>query len=97
MKSFITKLPDRDAEKFIEACKKQGKSYYEVLRELIYKWMKEQGVQTENAPISVKLSSIEERITVLEKDVAELKKQVEQIANAIEKLNKSGLYGFMKR
>ena len=97
MKSFITKLPDRDAEKFIEACKKQGKSYYEVLRELIYKWMKEQGVQTENIPIYIRLSSIEERITVLEKDVAELKKQVKQLTSVLEKMNKSGLYGFMKR
>jgi len=38
-----TKLRDNEAEAFFEACRRFGKSQYEVLRELILRWLREQG------------------------------------------------------
>ena len=97
MRAFLTKLPNKDAEKFLEACKRVGKTYYEVLRELIYKWLEEQGVEVEKAPIDVRLSSVEKKIKKLEEEQQKIKEQLEQVVKQLEKLNKSGLYGFMKR
>ena len=95
MRAFITKLPDKDAEKFIEACRRVGKSYYEVLRELIYRWLEEQGVDVDDAPMDVRLSSIEQRLRRLEEEQQRLKEQLEQVMKELEKLSKSGLWGFM--
>ena len=97
MRAFLTKLPNKDAEKFLEACKRAGKTYYEVLRELIYKWLEEQGVEVEKAPIDVRLSSVEQKVKKLEEEQQRLKKQLEQVMEQLEQLTKSGLYGFMNK
>ena len=95
MRTFLTKLPDKDAERFLEACRRVGKSYYEVLRELIYRWLEEQGVEVKNAPVDVRLSSIEQRLRRLEEEQHKLKEQLEQLMQELGKLGKSGLWGFM--
>jgi len=95
LKTFLTKLPEKDAEKFVDACNRLGKSYYEVLRELIYRWLEEQGVEVEKAPVDVRLSSIEQKLKKLEEEQQKLKEQVEQLMQELEKLSKSGLWGFM--
>ena len=39
MRGFYVKLPDPDAERFAEQCRREGKSCYQVLRELIYAYL----------------------------------------------------------
>lgn len=107
MRAFITKLPDKDAEKFIEACRRVGKSYYEVLRELIYRWLEEQGVDVDDAPMDVRLSSIEQKLKKLELEHQRTREELEEIAREyqqlkkqleeLEKVNKQGLGAWVRR
>jgi len=95
LRVFLTKLPDKDAEKFEEACRRIGKSCYEVLRELIYRWLSEHGVEVENVPIELRLSEIERKLREIKKEQQKLKEQLEQVMRELEKLGKSGLLSFM--
>ena len=95
MRVFLTKLPDKDAEKFEEACRRIGKSCYEVLRELIYRWLSEHGVEVENAPIELRLSEIERKLREIKEEQKMLREQVNYLKQEIERLSKAGLLGFM--
>jgi len=98
MHTLQTKVPDRIAVLFEEVCKEKGKTSYQCLKELVYRFLIDQGCQVyEDAPVETRMEVLKQRVDKLEKEVNELKKQVEQLASMLEKLNKSGLYGFMNK
>ena len=89
MHTLQTKVPDRIGVLFEEVCKEKGKTPYQCLKELVYKFLIEQGHQVyEDAPI-------EARIEILKQRVDRLEEQVEQLMQELEKLSKSGLRGFI--
>lgn len=100
MRVFLTKLPDKDAERFIEACKKVGKSYYQVLRELIYRWLSEQGYEANDNSYETKIVALETRVKELESTIKSfndrLEKVEKQLQQLLERINRGSLYGFVK-
>ena len=98
MHTLQTKVPDRIGVIFEEVCKEKGKTPYQCLKELVYRFLIDQGYQVyEDAPVETRIEVLKQRVDKLEKEVNELKKQLGQITSVIEKMNKSGLYGFMNK
>jgi len=91
MRSVATKLSDREYEKFVDTCKRIGKSPYVVLRELVLRWLQEQGVDIGDPS--------QKEVAELRRVVEELKKEVSTIKRELEALRerKATIEGFAKK
>jgi hypothetical protein len=78
VKPVSTKLGDREYEKFVNTCRRIGKSPYAVLRELVLRWLQEQGVDT-GRETQREIESIRKEIEELRKEVSALKKELEAL------------------
>ncbi len=96
MHTLQTKVPDRIGVLFEEVCKEKGKTPYQCLRELVFKFLIEQGHQVyEDAPIEARIEVLKQRVNRLEEEQQKLKEQLEQLVQELEK--KAGLWGFTNK
>jgi hypothetical protein len=91
MRLVSTKLRGHEYEKFVDTCKRIGKSPYAVLRELILKWLQEQGVDIGD-PSQREIESIKKEVEDLKKEVSALKRELEAL-----KERKATIEGFAKK
>jgi len=95
MYTLQTKVPKRIGVLFVEVCKEKGKTPYQCLKELVYKFLIEQGHQVyEDAPVEAKIEVLKQRIDRIEKQLEKLEKEFEKIN---EKLNKQGIASWMTK
>jgi len=96
MHTLQTKVPDRIGVLFEEVCKEKGKTPYQCLRELVFKFLIEQGHQVyEDAPIEARIEVLKQRVNRLEEEQQKFKEQLEQLMQELEK--KAGLWGFTNK
>jgi len=96
MYTLQTKVPERVGALFAEVCKERGKTPYLCLKDLVYRFLIEHGVQVyEDAPVEAKVEALKHRVDRLENEIEELRKKLDQIMQL--EANKAGLQAFRKR
>lgn len=92
MKLVMTKIPDRDYEKFRELCQRRGMTVYECVKFLVYRFLQENGYDSPNTPVEI-------QVRILRKQVEELSNRVSQIESELRQLTRpqGAMDRFMKR
>ena len=79
MRQVCTKISSEDYEKLRSIAEKEGKTLYQVLRELVYEYIARHGGNPRKASIEAQLRGIIGRITELEARLIKLERELREI------------------
>lgn len=75
----MTKIPDKDYEKFRELCSKRGMTVYECVKFLVYRFLQENGYDSPNTPVEIQVRILKNKVDELANKVMQLEAEVKQI------------------